>query len=216
MLTGLCRWHTKTQLALVEVIPELHSLEQVASEEHIGTMAENLMEAMRDNPTCEEAIKQARRATREEKKRKAMAMREKELGALGMQVNEKGQVIAKSSLLKEMESELVEEQGLKCCICLEGYRNQPQKILGVYTYTRKVTLDEFENKPRKTMGYCTVSHFNVVHYDCHTAAIKLARSRDEWESAMLQNANTKCNGLMPLWGPEVHQPTIAIYVVYKI
>ena len=32
---------------------------------------------------------------------------------------------------------------------------------------------------------------------------RLARSRDEWESAMLQNANTKCNGLMPLWGPEV-------------
>lgn len=115
MLTGLCRWHTKTQvgakdtvlqgemgyfhmlntpffytctifshsssyytshkrtlpllspltptpsfvlqLALVEVIPELHSLEQVASEEHIGTMAENLMEAMRDNPTCEEAVR---------------------------------------------------------------------------------------------------------------------------------------------------------------
>ena len=44
------------------------------------------------------------------------------------QMNEKGQVVAKSSLLKEMESDLVEEQGLKCCICLEGYRNQPQKV----------------------------------------------------------------------------------------
>ena len=125
-----------------------------------------------------------RKATREEKKKKAMAMREKELGALGLQVNEKGQVIAKTSLLTEMES-LVEEAGLKCCICLEGYKNQPAKvlilfgrlqqqicamwciipyleelvnsstfnflqILGVYTYTRKVTLDEFEAKPRKT------------------------------------------------------------------
>ena len=36
---------------------------------------------------------------------------------------------------------------------------------------------------------------------------RLARNRDEWESAMLQNANTKCNGLMPLWGPEVHTYT---------
>ena len=44
------------------------------------------------------------------------------------QMNEKGQVVAKSSLLKEMESDLVEEQGLRCCICLEGYRNQPQKV----------------------------------------------------------------------------------------
>ena len=32
-------------------------------------------------------IKQVRRATREEKKKKAMAMREKELGALGLQVS---------------------------------------------------------------------------------------------------------------------------------
>ena len=30
------------------------------------------------------------------------------------------------------------------------------QILGVYTYTRKVTLDEFENKPRKTM---VMGHF---------------------------------------------------------
>ena len=54
-------------------------------------------------------------------------MREKELGALGLQVNEKGQVIAKTSLLTEMEA-LVEEAGLKCCICLEGYKNQPAKV----------------------------------------------------------------------------------------
>ena len=45
---------------------------------------------------------------------------------------------------------------------------------------------------------------------------RLARSRDEWESAMLQNANTKCNGLMPLWGPEVgcvslEKPEIHVY-----
>ena len=56
-----------------------------------------------------------------------MAMRAKELGALGLQVNEKGQVIAKTSLLTEMEA-LVEEAGVKCCICLEGYKNQPSKV----------------------------------------------------------------------------------------
>ena len=58
-----------------------------------------------------------------------MAMRAKELGSLGMQVNEKGQVIVSksSSLVKEF-TELVDEAGLKCCICLEGYRNQPNKV----------------------------------------------------------------------------------------
>ena len=32
---------------------------------------------------------------------------------------------------------------------------------------------------------------------------RLARGRDEWESAALQNSNTKCNGLLPIWGPQV-------------
>ncbi len=73
-------------------------------------------------------IKRVRKATREEKKRRAMAMRQKELGALGMEVNEKGQVIAQSTLVSEMEGQLIEESGLKCCICLEGYKNQPQKV----------------------------------------------------------------------------------------
>ena len=71
---------------MVEVIDEVHLLEQIASEEHIGTMAENLLEAMRDNPTCAEHIEEARKATKEAKKKRAMALRAKELGALGMQV----------------------------------------------------------------------------------------------------------------------------------
>lgn len=39
------------------------------------------------------------------------------------QTNEKGQVVTKTSLLKQME-ELVEEPGLTCCICREGYKFQ--------------------------------------------------------------------------------------------
>ena len=59
------------------------------------------------------------------------------------------------------------------------------------------------------MGYTTVTHFNLVHVDCHLAAVRLQRGRDEWESAMLQNANTRCNGLLPLWGPEVAESAFA-------
>ena len=39
--------------------------------------------------------------------------------------------------------------------------------------------------------------------DCHASAVRLASGRDEWESAALHNANTRCNGLLPMWGPEV-------------
>ena len=31
------------------------------------------------------------------------------------------------------------------------------------------------------MGYSTVPHFNLVHVDCHLAAVRQAR--DEWESS---------------------------------
>ncbi|KAJ8940312.1 hypothetical protein NQ318_014386 [Aromia moschata] len=41
------------------------------------------------------------------------------------------------------------------------------------------------------------------------SAVRLARARDEWESAALQNANTKCNGLLPLWGPQVPESAFA-------
>nr|CAD7428757.1 unnamed protein product [Timema monikensis] len=40
-------------------------------------------------------------------------------------------------------------------------------------------------------------------------SLLLARARDEWESAALQNANTKCNGLLPLWGPQVPESAFA-------
>ena len=59
------------------------------------------------------------------------------------------------------------------------------------------------------LGYTTVTHFNVVHVDCHMAAVRHARARDEWDSAALHNANTRCNGLLPLWGPQVQESAFA-------
>lgn len=105
--------------------------------------------------------------------------------------------------------DLMEEAGLVCVICREGYKFQSTKVLGIYTFTKRVNMDDFENKIRNTAGYITVSHFNVVHIDCHMSAVRLARGRDEWESAALQNANTKCNGLLPLWGPQVLESNFA-------
>ena len=51
---------------------------------------------------------------------------------------------------------------------------QPTKVLGIYTFTKRVALEEMENKPRKQQGYSTVSHFNIVHSDCHLAAVRWA------------------------------------------
>ncbi|KAM9506630.1 E3 ubiquitin-protein ligase UBR4-like isoform 1-T3 [Salvelinus alpinus] len=67
----------------------------------------------------------ARRETRAEKKHMAKAMRQKALGTLGMTTNEKDQVVTKTSLLKQME-----EPGLTCCVCREGYRFQACSAAG--------------------------------------------------------------------------------------
>jgi E3 ubiquitin-protein ligase UBR4 len=209
VLTGLCRQHDRTQLAVGEsLIGAIHRLEQVSTEGSVGSLAENLMEALKGNPVVEKKVDEVRQQTKAEKKRLAMAMREKQLGALGMAMDEQGRVVATRQVEEEM-TQLVEETGLRCCICLEGYKNQPKKALGMYTFTRRIVLDEFENKQRKTHGYTTVTHFNVVHYDCHYDAIKHSRSRDEWESASLYNGNTKCNGLLPVWGPDVSESVFA-------
>ncbi|CAH0559665.1 unnamed protein product [Brassicogethes aeneus] len=209
-LTGMAHSHQNTQLAIssANTISIIHRLEQVSSDEHVGSLAENLLEALRTNPKVAEQIEEAREFTRSEKKRLAMAMREKQLGQLGMRTNDKGQVTAKSTILQQIE-ELGDESGLVCCICREGYKYQATKVLGVYTFTKRCNVEDFEAKPRKTVGYTTVSHFNVVHIDCHMSAVRLARARDEWESAALQNANTKCNGLLPLWGPQVPESAFA-------
>lgn len=208
-LTGLTTKHEATQLAIAkDIIPIIHRLEQVSSDEHVGSLAENLLEALCTDAQTATRVQEVRDFTRAEKKRLAMATREKQLDALGMRTNDKGQVTAKGSILQKIEK-LREETGLTCFICREGYACQPGKVLGIYTFTKRTYIEEFEQKPRKTLGYTTVTHFNVVHTDCHIAAIRLARGRDEWESASLQNANTRCNGLLPLWGPEVPEQAFA-------
>ncbi|ODM96234.1 E3 ubiquitin-protein ligase UBR4, partial [Orchesella cincta] len=210
LLAGLASDHVPCQEAIgKEIVCVIHQLEQVSSDEHVGSLAENALEALRSHDQLWKEVEAARRATREEKKRMAMAMRQRQLNTMGMKTNEKGQVTAAVSTILDQMEDLAEETGLVCVICREGYKYQPTKVLGIYTYSKRCPVEELETKSRKTYGYCTVSHFNIVHVDCHMAAIRLARSRDEWESASLQNANTRCNGLIPLWGQQVPESAFA-------
>lgn len=179
-LSGLASKHEKTQLAVAkDLIPIIHQLEQVSSDEHVGSLAENLLEALSSEPVTAKIVQEHRDSTRAEKKRLAMATREKQLNAMGMRTNEKGQVTAKEQVLQEMDTAMADlvkqETGLTCFICREGYASQPNQVMGIYTFTKRYPLEEFEQKSRKTMGYTTVSHFNVVHTNCHMSAIRMSR-----------------------------------------
>uniref|UniRef100_A0A2K6S5R8 E3 ubiquitin ligase UBR4 C-terminal domain-containing protein n=1 Tax=Saimiri boliviensis boliviensis TaxID=39432 RepID=A0A2K6S5R8_SAIBB len=176
LLRGLAMEHLAIQVLIgTDFIPNLHKLEQVSSDEGIGTMAENLLEALREHPDVNKKIAAAHRETQVEKSMKA-------LGTLGMTVNEKCQVITKTALLKQME-ELI---------------NPASRATSA---GRDTTWKE--------QGCSTVSHFNIVHHDCHLAAIRLALGQEAWESATLQNANTKGNALHSVWGPHVPESAFA-------
>ena len=213
LLTGLASKHKGTQKAVaLSYIPLIHTLEQISSATHVGSLAENLLEALRDDPDIAKQVSEVRRQTRQERKKNAMKNRSKELSRLGLKANDKEQITSQSALLSQHNIEdIAEEKGLVCAVCLEGYRNAPTKVLAIYTFSKKVPVEEKESKPGRifTMGYSTVSHFNVIHTDCHMQAVKATRTRDEWESAALHNANTRTNGLLPLWGPQIPESIFA-------
>lgn len=56
-------------LVCEKVIPIVHRLEQVSSGEHVGSLAENLLEALRTQPQCAEKVQQVRDFTRQVHKR---------------------------------------------------------------------------------------------------------------------------------------------------
>ncbi len=118
-------------------------MEQVSSEEHVGSLAEAVLEALRGCPAAEAKVAAAREQTKAEKKKLAMAMRAKQLQAFGLKANAMGQVKADVKLLQKFV-DLAEESGLLCSICREGYKFQPGKVLS--------------NSPRGTVGCHTYAH----------------------------------------------------------
>ena len=54
---GLSVKHSPTQLAVSEhCIPILHQIEQVSSDEHVGSLAEAVLEAIRGHPEVDEKV----------------------------------------------------------------------------------------------------------------------------------------------------------------
>ena len=62
-----------------ECIPILHQMEQVSTDEHVGSLAETVLESLKGHPEAEARVKEVRDQTKVEKKKLAMAMRAKQL-----------------------------------------------------------------------------------------------------------------------------------------
>lgn len=219
MLRGLSMGHLATQQCLDEegILPLLHALESVAGENEIGAKAENLLDTLTDKEGTDsgflaEKVRQLRRATRDEMRRRALKKREQLLQGLGMRqelTSDGGErIVVSQPVLEGFEDVEEEEDGLACMVCREGYRLRPTDLLGVYTYSKRVNLGVGgSGSARGDCVYTTVSHFNIIHFQCHQEAKRadaaLRNPKKEWDGAALRNNETLCNNLFPIRGPSV-------------
>ncbi|XP_042518404.1 auxin transport protein BIG isoform X2 [Macadamia integrifolia] len=219
MLRGLSRGHLTTQRCIDEggILPLLHALEGVSGESEIGARAENLLDTLADKEDkgdgfLGEKVRSLRHATRDEMRRRALRKREELLQGLGMRqelASDGGErIIVARPVIEGLEDVEEEEDGLACMVCREGYSLRPGDILGVYSYSKRVNLGVgTSGSTRGECVYTTVSHFNIIHLQCHQEAKRadaaLRNPKKEWEGATLRNNETLCNCIFPLRGPSV-------------
>ena len=208
LLMGLSSGHGDIQMKIGQsLIPILHKIEQLTTAGKVGVLVEDLLHSLTENEQVAKRIDDIRNQARAEKNRLAQEACDRKMKEFNLVIGTRNKSLSKSSAVASKtpaaSADLTDETDHVCCICREGCKYFPDKVLAIYTFTKKVDVEPFEGRTMTTIGYSTVAHANIIHIECHTSAIKQARSGDKWESALLQNANTRYNGLLPLWGPDV-------------
>lgn len=125
-------------------------------------------------------------------------------------------IVVAHPVLEGLDDVEEEKDGLACMVCREGYHLRPTDLLGVYSYSKRVNLGIGNSgNARGDCVFTTVSHFNIIHFQCHQEAKRadanLKHPKKEWDGAALRNNETLCNNLFPLRGPYV---PISQYIRY--
>eukprot|EP00741_Cyanophora_paradoxa_P010490 tig00000158_g10143.t1 len=206
LLTGLCRGHPATQRVLLEtnVLPLCHFLEQITQG---GSKAD---------AGVREAVRALRDATRREKRKLALAKREKLLADLGMRLDAGGESGAGGGGGGEAGDAAAPEAGPSGAG--GGGRIVASRVPGALAGPAAWRPSTRRRRPAGPWGragrlgpgeagVASSSHFNTIHFACHRDATRAERSlkvpREEWDGATLRNNQTRCNNLYPLAGPLV-------------
>lgn len=217
VLTGFVKGHRASQdLAYnLDVIPALHAMEGISTKNRVGPEAESLLEALTlNNPEIKTFVDGLRSKTRLGKKKRARKLREQMLEKMKARKTKKGDDAGSASrkimskwgdMLKKIETD---NSKLRCIMCQEGYKFKKDEQLGIYVYNKDVTLipvdqtgseADYDEEP---IGCSTVTHFNLIHFSCHRAAMRAdaraKKPKKEWEGATLRNSQTKCNNIFPI------------------
>eukprot|EP01022_Parablepharisma_sp_SALTPOND_P028392 TRINITY_DN70896_c0_g1_i1.p1 TRINITY_DN70896_c0_g1~~TRINITY_DN70896_c0_g1_i1.p1 ORF type:complete len:3116 (-),score=321.18 TRINITY_DN70896_c0_g1_i1:2948-12295(-) len=211
ILLKLCKDHGNTQRAILTsgMVESLYRLQMakfsspIANEIPIAaeTIIEELGKSDKPCKECYDFVHQLIKKTKEENRIKANRKKAEVL----RQLKAKASLVHMSPIMSTTNSE-----ELKCLVCNEGYRLKPNEILGAYVYTLQTPIrgnDNFMEPYTSTMGFSTVTHFNIIHLSCHLNAVRaegvMEHPRREWDGATLRNSYTKCNNWFPICGGSV-------------
>ena len=214
VLNGLVRGHRSSQnLAFqLKVIPILHSMENAATTNAVGPLAESLLEGLaKNNKKITNKIAKLRNKTTDKKKKKQMKFRKKMLEQMNRSKMKKSQENeAEDVIMEELEDE--PSQKIRCMVCKEGYHLKKHDIMGIYVNNKdlqtngisltqfgKSNSDDLENDQFSTATMCC---FNVIHFSCHRAAVRAdhaaKKQKKEWEGAKLRNSGVATNNILPI------------------
>ncbi|GMT07483.1 hypothetical protein PENTCL1PPCAC_29657 [Pristionchus entomophagus] len=201
LLKGMAKGDEQSQVEIAKkALPMLHRLEQVSSAEHLGTLAENVMEALSQNKEVAAQIDKVRDETKQKKRQMAMAMREKQLSKLGMQMGRKGEVkVSSRAIVNEPDLGEASDPLTSCCICRESILTGT-RVPATYAYAIPYRAQDLPT-------HCSLSLSVMVHVDCHFNAIRRSnggRNAEEWTKAALHNSGARCNMIVPI---RVSDPT---------
>ena len=187
-LAGMVLSNQFTQKLFIEndsmIIRLLLKLRNIASSNNIGELSENVLAAAsNEGSLCLQQITDIKKEI--EEKQRAKFSQEREL--LLKQQEEQ------SSQLQDLLASISDQDEITCCICKEGYLDNPTQPLGIYAYVSH----------NSGQYHHIATHFVWVHNSCHQADIKSQNHRiDEWSTAAVKNCETPCNTIFPIPGPE--------------
>jgi hypothetical protein len=147
LLAGITRGYEAAQREVAEagMLASVHVLEEKASEQQMGSLAEDLLMALAEgNEALKEAIAALRDATLEKKRSMAQAQRERLLQEMGLSPGQDAfKAFAEQAKAMGLEEgDLEEEEGLQCVICHEGFKYKPDEVLGVYVFHRRCSITQ--------------------------------------------------------------------------
>ncbi len=144
LLGALARGHMAVQQLLLtpELMERLHALEgkAIGTGKALGSLAESLLEVLRESEQAAAQVDQLRQATQDSKRKAARDKRQQILDSMGMARRGDGGknvIVAGSAVAMD---ELEDESGHICVVCGEGETYRAGEPLGCYCFCKRVPL----------------------------------------------------------------------------